>query len=369
MSATPRVVRAHRVSCAGPADVSGLRALLASGALRAQEVIAVLGKTEGNGGRNDFTRELTTRALCDLFAAELGLPAAEVEARIIFSLSGGTEGVVTPHLTVFSHSGSLSAEPRADKRLIIGTGHTRAFHPDEVGRLAQVHETARAVRAIAAELALDGPADIHLVQIKGAIPPAGPQALRCNMVYSRGASALGVALALGELSAADAGRLRDEDICADFSLYSGVASVSAKPGLVRSELMILGNSRHAAGDLVIDHAVMRDILDTGSVRALLSRLGLPCDAETGQLREEQRQRLLGVFAKSEADPRGTVRGQRHTMLSDDDISDTRYSRCVLASLLASITGDPAVYVSTRAEHHGPSGGGPVAMIARAGEPA
>ena len=93
MSATPRVVRAHRVSCAGPADVSGLRALLASGALRAQEVIAVLGKTEGNGGRNDFTRELTTRALCDLFAAELGLPAAEVEARIIFSLSGGTEGV------------------------------------------------------------------------------------------------------------------------------------------------------------------------------------------------------------------------------------------------------------------------------------
>jgi cyanuric acid amidohydrolase len=53
------------------------------------------------------------------------------------------------------------------------------------------------------------------------------------------------------------------------------------------------------------------------------------------------------------------------MLSDDDISDTRYSRCVLSSVLAATLGDTRVYVSTRAEHHGPQGGGPLAMIVRA----
>ena len=73
-------------------------------------------------------------------------------------------------------------------------------------------------------------------------------------------------------------------------------------------------------------------------------------------------RIVGVFAKSEADPRGTVRGRRHTMLSDDDISDTRYSRCVLSAVLASVLGDTRVYVSTRAEHHGPLGGGPLHRI-------
>jgi cyanuric acid amidohydrolase len=52
------------------------------------------------------------------------------------------------------------------------------------------------------------------------------------------------------------------------------------------------------------------------------------------------------------------------MLTDDDISDTRYSRCVLSSVIASVTGDPALYVSTRAEHHGPLGGGTMAAIAR-----
>jgi cyanuric acid amidohydrolase len=52
------------------------------------------------------------------------------------------------------------------------------------------------------------------------------------------------------------------------------------------------------------------------------------------------------------------------MLSDDDIGDTRYARCVLASVLAAALGETRVYVSTRAEHHGPLGGGPLALLAR-----
>ena len=231
--------------------------------------------------------------------------------------------------------------------------------------MAQIEETARVVRDIAATLDLDALADVHLVQMKGAIPHFSPEqaqaaaragrALRCDMVGSRAASALGVALALGEV---EHSRLSDEVVCNDWSLYSGIASCSAKPGLERTEIVVFANSPTWTGDLAIEHGILADILDSEGVRAVAAKLGLllPVDPATSP--------LLGVFAKSEADPRGRVRGRRHTMLSDDDIGDTRYSRCVLTSVLAATLGDTRVYVSTRAEHHGPQGGGPLAIVAR-----
>ena len=43
-------------------DASGLEELIAAGKFTADEVIAVIGKTEGNGGVNDFTRILADQA-------------------------------------------------------------------------------------------------------------------------------------------------------------------------------------------------------------------------------------------------------------------------------------------------------------------
>lgn len=362
-------VEAFRFATDHPADVRALRALLDGGRVRAEDVVCILGKTEGNGGRNDFTRDLAMRAFEELFAPRLGVAPEQVQDRVVFSLSGGVEGVVSPHIVVFVRSGALVGAASPHKRLVVGTAYTRLFAPEEIGRMPQIEETARAISELVAELRLD-PADVHLVQMKGAIPRAtheqeeaarrAGRPLRSDMVHSRGASALGTALALGEVRRE---QLSDDVVCADWSLYSGVASCSAKPGLRRTEILLFGNSAHARGDLVIDHAVLKDILDADAVRGLLARLGLPVAG--GQLTEAQQERVLGVFAKSEADARGTLRGRRHTMLSDDDISDTRYSRCVLAAVLASIVGDPCVYVSTRAEHHGPQGGGPLAIVARA----
>jgi len=75
-------------------------------------------------------------------------------------------------------------------------------------------------------------------------------------------------------------------------------------------------------------------------------------------------RLVNVLAKAEADPTGLVRGRRHTMLDDSDINSTRHARAVVNSVIAAVVGDPMVYVSGGAEHQGPAGGGPVAVIAR-----
>lgn len=361
-------VSAFRVPAASPSDVSGVAALLDAGSLRADEVVAIVGKTEGNGGRNDFSRELATRALEELFAARLGIPREGVGDRIVFSLSGGCEGAASPHLVVFARSGEPLAERRPVKRLAIGIGFTRELRAEEIGRRAQIEETAATIRRVVDWLRVDSPADVHLVQMKGAIPPftyeearaaeTAGRPLRSDMVFSRGASALGAALALGEVAAES---LTDDAVCRDFSLHSGVASCSAKPGLTRTEVVVLANSAYWDGDLAISHAVLADMLDVRSIHRVLGSLGLTPDV---QLSPVQAERVIGVFAKSEADPRGTIRGLRHTMLTDDDVSDTRYSRGLLAAVLASVLGHGAVYVSTRAEHHGPLGGGTLAVVAR-----
>lgn len=360
-------VDATPISTNHPADTVLLEQFLDDGRIRAEDVVCIIGKTEGNGGRNDFTRDLAMRAFEEVFAKRLGIPREEVGERVIFSLSGGTEGVVSPHIVVFTKRDD-DAPVSNQKRLALASGFTRDFAPGEIGRMPQIEETARVIRQLATELGAE-PKDVHLVQMKGAIPSAtfdearaaeaAGRPLRNDMVYSRGASALGAALALGEI---DAASLSDDVVCRDWTLYSGVASCSAKPGLTRTEILLFANTAGASGDLVIDHTTLADMLDVRSVHALLARLGLPVDV---QLSEEQRARLVGVFAKSEADPRGTIRGRRHTMLTDDDISDTRYSRCVLSSVLAAVLGETSVYVSTRAEHHGPLGGGTLAIIARA----
>lgn len=357
-----------KLPTSGPADISGLERLMDEGKIDPAHVVCIIGKTEGNGGRNDFTRDLAMTAFEELFSKRLGISRHEVTERVIFSLSGGCEGVVAPHITVFTASGAPAQSPGTEKRLALGIGFTRAFRPEEIGRMAQVEETAQAIKKVIHDLRVDDPSDVHFIQMKGAIPSytfeqgrAAQKAgkpMRSDMVYSRGASALAAAVAVGEANISD---LSDDSICSDWSKFSSTASCSAKPGLERTEIMVMGNSRYWDGDITIGHGVLNDMIDVKSARGVLHGLGI----EVGdQCSSQQKERILAVFAKSEADPRGTIRGRRHTMLTDDDISDTRYSRCVLAAVLSSIIGDTTIYISTRAEHHGPLGGGTLAILAR-----
>lgn len=363
-------IKAFKILTKSPSDLSGLAELVNSGKINPAEVVCIIGKTEGNGGRNDFTRDLAMLAFEDYFAEKLKISRKEVTDKIIFSLSGGCEGVVSPHILVFVKTGKGSEKRLSEKRLALGIGFTREFKPEEIGRMQQIEETARVIEEIVSKLQMDSPTDVHLIQMKGAIPEytfeEGEKArkankpMRSDMVYSRGASALGAAVALGEVDIKD---LSDETVCSDFEKFSTTASCSAKPGLTRTEIMVLGNSPYWEGQLKINSSVLKDMLDVDSIQKCLGGLGF--NMNNGRLSPDQTSDLVGVFAKSEADPRGKVRGKRHTMLQDDDISDTRYSRCVLSSVLAAITGETAVYVSTRSEHHGPTGGGTLSIISYA----
>jgi cyanuric acid amidohydrolase len=177
------------------------------------------------------------------------------------------------------------------------------------------------------------------------------------MAYSRGASALGVASALGEID----GEIRDEQILRDWNLFSSVASTSAGIELMHNVVMVLGNSNSSASPFVIGHDVMRDSIDSAAVIAALNSVGLGLGDIAGPV---GRNRLVNIFAKAEASPDGTVRGWRHTMLDDSDIGATRHARAAVGGLIGGLAGTGAVYVSGGAEHQGPPGGGPVAAIAR-----
>src|SRR6266436_1657004 len=178
-----------------------------------------------------------------------------------------------------------------------------------------------------------------------------------SMAYSRGASALEAAVALGEID----GKVGDQCILRDFELFSSVASTSAGIELMHNVVIVLGNSTSSASPFEIGHAVMRDAIDSASVIDALKSVGLR--AGDGSEPTAGRQ-LVNIFAKAEASPNGTLRGFRHTMLEDTDISATRHARAAVGGLIAGLSGTGAVYVSGGAEHQGPPGGGPVAAIAR-----
>jgi cyanuric acid amidohydrolase len=356
----------------GPGDVSGLINLIEAGKIKPASILAILGKTEGNGGVNDFTREYAVSALSVALAPYVALPSHDVEQKIAFVMSGGTEGVLSPHITVFSRTaieGGSSDGGITGKRLSIGIAHTRDFMPEELGRHAQIDETARAVRVAMRDAGIEDPEDVHFVQIKcplltsDRIEAASARGCKTvttsaygSMGYSRGASALGVATALGEIDG-----VCDEQILKNWELFSSVASTSAGIELMHNVVIVLGNSNSSASAFVIGHDVMRDSIDSAAVIAALKSVGLGLGEISDPI---ARNRLVNIFAKAEASPDGSVRGLRHTMLDDSDIGATRHARAAVGGLISGLAGTGAVYVSGGAEHQGPPGGGPVAAIAR-----
>src|SRR5262249_44133387 len=100
----PAKIGVYKVAMAAPNDVSGLAALIDSGEVDPGDVIALIGKTEGNGGANDFTRGYATLSYQLLLGRHLGMSPEKVGARIAFVWSGGTEGVLSPHATIFTRS-------------------------------------------------------------------------------------------------------------------------------------------------------------------------------------------------------------------------------------------------------------------------
>ncbi|MET8339401.1 ring-opening amidohydrolase [Streptosporangium canum] len=362
----PEPIEVRKVAIESVTDASGLTRLIDDGVIEAHRVLAVIGKTEGNGGVNDYTRILADRAFREVLAAK-GHPSPE---SVPLVWSGGTDGVLSPHATIFATT--ADAEPGDEPRVSVGIAMSDVILPEDIGRPAMVEKVAAGVREAMKIAGIDDPADVHYVQTKTplltlatindaksrgkdvVIEDTGP-----SMDISNSTTALGVAVALGEIEMPTA-----DQIHRDLSLYSSVASCSSGVELDRAQIVVVGNVRGIGGRYRIGHSVMKDALDADGIWEAIrsSGIDLPDRPHPSDLGD----RLVNVFMKCEADPSGSVRGRRNIMLDDSDVHWHRQIKATVGGVAASVTGDPAVFVSVAAVHQGPSGGGPVAAIADLG---
>lgn len=356
---------ARKVVLESVSDASGLAKLIDEGVFGADEVIAVVGKTEGNGGVNDFTRILADQAFRKVLLEKGTRSGAEI-AEIPMVWSGGTDGVLTPHATVFARNAETG--PESESRLSVGFAMSEKILPEDIGRPAMVEKVAAGVKKAMAEAGITDPAEVHYVQTKtplltlATINDARSRGKTVwteepleSMNLSNGTTALGIAVALGEIGMPTA-----EAIGHDTSLFSAVASCSSGVELDQAQIVLVGNAPGTGGDLRIGHSVMDDALDFEGVYEAIRSAGL--DLPDRARAEDLGGKLINVFAKCEADPTAKVRGRRQVALDDSDVHHHRHIKGAVGGVIAAAVGDTAVFVSVAALHQGPSGGGPVAAI-------
>jgi barbiturase len=349
-------------------DASGFEGCIKAGKFTADEVIAVIGKTEGNGGVNDFTRILADQAFRRVLK-QYGQRTESQIAEIPMVWSGGCDGIITPHATVFARNEALRPSPQS--RLEIGTAISEELLPEDIGRPAMVHKVAQAVKTAMRNAGINDPADVHYVQTKTPLltidmvrdAESRGMNVACevhdSMGVSNGTTALGIGVALGEIEMP-----RAEEICKKLSIYSSVASCSSGVELTQAQIILLGNRRGAGGRYRIGHSIMRDALDIDGIYESIRNAGLELPQRPRA--EDLNGRVVNCFMKCEADRRGTLRGRRQIMMDDSDVPWHRHIKAAVGGVAAMAIGDPAVFVSVDAMHQGPEGGGPVIAIVDVG---
>src|SRR3954468_20133958 len=362
----PDAIEVRKVPIHSVADASELATLIDDGVLQVDRVVAIIGKTEGNGGVNDYTRIIADRAFREVLVAK-GAPADAVkEVPIVWS--GGTDGVISPHATIFATVPPEDVVPSDEPRLTVGFAMSEQLLPEDIGRTAMINKVADAVKVGMERAGISDVADVHYVQTKTPLltihtirdaksrgRTVWTEHTHESMDLSNGTTALGVAVALGEIDMPS-----DADVMHDRSLYSSVASCSSGVELDRAQVVVVGNAAGVGGRYRIGHAVMRDALDQDGIWDAVRDAGLALPDRPH--RSDLGGRLVNVFLKCEASLDGQVAGRRNAMLDDSDVHWHRQIKSCVGGVTASVTGDPAVFVSVSAAHQGPDGGGPVAAI-------
>jgi ring-opening amidohydrolase-like protein len=365
-------IEVRKVPIHSVADASELAKLIDDGVLEADRVIAVIGKTEGNGGVNDYTRIIADRAFREVLVEKGSRSAADVK-QIPIVWSGGTDGVISPHATIFATVDAADAPQTDEPRLTVGFAMSEQLLPEDIGRVAMISKVADAVKVAMERAGITDPADVHYVQTKTPLltihtirdakergQTVWTEHTHESMDLSNGCTALGIAVALGEIDMPT-----DADVMHNRSLFSSVASCSSGVELDQAQVVVVGNARGIGGRYRIGHSVMTDALDQDGIWDAIRNAGLqlPERPRTADLEGK----LVNVFLKCEASQDGMVRGRRNAMLDDSDVHWHRQIKSCVGGVTAAVTGDPAVFVSVSAAHQGPDGGGPVAAIIDAGD--
>jgi cyanuric acid amidohydrolase len=359
-----------------PNDTSAFEELLRYGAVDPGAVVALIGKSEGSGLPNDYGRLLADLSLRTALAQARGCPVGEIADSVTIAMSGGAPGVISPHVTVITQTAVDELPPGLPgDGLVVGRSHTPEIMPEEIGRTGQVDKVAEAVRAALADARVTDPAHVHMVLVKGPALSAksvadaaarghtvvtqdygiGPMGSMC---WSNDGSALGVAVALGEV---DRDALEDGMIRHDWDMFSEVAAASSGGEKRVGEVLILANSPDSASALRVGHGITKDMADTEGIKTAIRNAGLQFDCCLGP---EERKNVAQVFAKFVLPGSDVLHGRHITALDDHEAHHV--AKAVGGALVVSITGEPMSFISggERNSHMGPPGANPVAAVVK-----
>lgn len=265
--------------------------------------------------------------------------------------SGGTEGVLSPHVTF------IVEDPKSSG-LVASIGRTRSLAPHEIGTTAHAQQVAKTVtemmekanilkenvNLVLIKCPLLTSAKIEAIKASGRIPVTADTYE--SMAKSRYASAIGIAIALDELKRES---LTAENDLENVNHWSAKASCSSGAELEDNHILLLA-STPSPGTLGAISSYVADAIDAKAIMEALDHV-----KTTGG-------EVVQVFVKAEADPLGKIRGKRHTMNTDSDINSTRHARAAVGGLVAGLLGDTEVYCSGGAEGQGPPGGGSLCVV-------
>lgn len=350
-------------------DTAGIEAAMRQWNFGADDIVAVVGKTEGNGGVNDISRILVDRVLRDFFVQRGSRTRAEA-LKVPIALSGGCDGVISPHYNIFARvpEDAASNASKDQLRMTVGFAVSEKILPEEIGRLPMVEKVAAGVRQAMKEAGISDPKDVHFVQTKTPLLTAERIAdakrrrktvyqteMMESMAVSNATAALGIGVGVGEF-----GLPREEQIARDLELYSSVASCSSGVEHDEAQIVLVGNRKGIGGHFRIGHSVMKDVLDIEGIYDAVRQAGLPLPerARASDIGDA----LVNCFIKCETDPTGRLHNRRQVSLNDSDIHHTHHTKAVVGAVAAAAIGDPMVYCSVAALQQGPAGGGPVAAI-------
>lgn len=347
-------------------DTAGIETAMAEEGFGVDDIVALVAKTEGNGGVNDLGRILVDRVLRDFLVAG-GSGGREAAMQVPIALSGGCPGVISPHINVFARVDDPDPDPEAE-RLAMGIAMSEAIAPEDIGRPAGVEKVAAGVRLAMKDAGIEDASDIHYVQSKSPLltvetiadakargHTVATEETMESMSIANATAALGIGYALGEIPMP-----REDQIGRDFDVYSSVASCSSGNEQLAAQIVVVGNKKGAGGRFRIGHSVMKDAIDTDGIYEAIRDAGLklpdrPHPSDLGDA-------LVNCFVKCETDPTGRLRGRRQVSLNDSDVHHTLTTKATVGGVVSAAVGDPAVFVSVAALQQGPAGGGMVAAI-------
>jgi cyanuric acid amidohydrolase len=359
----------HTVPMARPDDVAEVAGLFDKGTLDPAHIVGIIAQTEGDG----YARGYSALSLQILLAERLGMSRAEIAEQVPMLMIGGTAGLMSPHYTLFVNKPADAPAKPTGKRMSIAVTSTRVLKPEEYGTLGHIELVAEAVQRAMATAGITNADDVTTVQLKSPMLTgeriadaerrgkrlADPSPLVVAGM-SRGASALGAAVALGEVKLSD---LDEQTVGRRTELFTNVGFASSGTEQVAVRVVVIGNVEGAPGTFLSGRGVMAHQLDLVGAREAFVKAGLRL--KDGTVASADRSKLAAAFVNAGADYAPSCLGRRHTMKSDFLSGYSGHiAKAVAHATVASVAGDPLIMANAGAEHQGKPGANLVFVAAR-----